>query len=96
MRLPTNPQNPEAGFIAGRNETIYDYLGLLSNWILKSLKLLLLLICCSEMVDLLKIICAIRLPVRIHKLDQGPRAVIALCGFWFCAAEKRLINSLTK
>lgn len=88
MRLPTNPQNLEAGFIAGRNQTVYDYLGLLSNWIPKSLKLLLLLICCFEIVDLLKIICAIRLPVRIHKLDQGPKAVITLCGFCYLCCRK--------
>lgn len=54
------------------------------------------MIWCSEIVDLLKIICAVRLPVRIHKLDWEPRAVITLCGFWFCVGEKRLMNSLTK
>lgn len=60
------------------------------------LKLQLLLICGFEIVDLLKIIHAIRLPDRIHKLVWEPRAVITLCGFYFCAGEKSLINSLRK
>lgn len=71
-----------------RNQTVRACLGLLSNWILKSSWLLLLLICCSENVDLLQIICAIRLPVRIYKLCRDQEQLLLCVGFGF-ALQKR-------